>query len=1092
MLTFMEVEVENVTCIQRTRHVQQNIKLVGPLEETHELVKEIGPMRNYFRLALQAVVMFFALVVFLAVPSYAQETRGDISGRVTDQQDHVVPGATVTATNKGTGATRTATTNDAGEYTINALPAGKYDLTVEAPNFNRALAQDFELNVGASVTQNFQLKAGDVTATVQVTSEGALVDTTTSELGKNITPAEVQNLPLLNRTFANLSIIAPEARPAGTFDPTKTHVGNIAFSGGDGRQVDVNVDGGDNKDNVVGSLLQNFAYESIQEFQVLQHRWTAESGRSVGGVVNVVTKSGSNDFHGSAFYTFRNQSLRARDFFEKRDSSTKPDFSRQEFGGSIGGRIVRDKLFFFGAIERFRERQNLLVAPDQLAQIAAIPNVTATQIIPTPYNDLLTTVKIDHRISDNQSMFYRFSFQKNDSPNDQFDVTYPADILGGNTNNNKLYSFVVNHTYTFSPRVVNQFSFHFQDFNNAILGVTDTPNLLFPSVQSGANTNVPQQTTERKYQFRDDISWLVGKHGLKFGVNYIKTSLGGFFLFGANGHQLTWFDDPLTIRNNLNGLYPQGFATPGALAQIDFSAGDGDTTQPPIHQLAFYVQDDYKITPRLTLNLGLRWDANIHILTDQTNNRTMGVLSQLNEPRAQAITGSDLARTTPSYLEFQPRLGFAYDVKGDGRTVVRGGYGIFYDQIFQNLTIFSLQQTHANIYQTLISISQSKVADPLGDPRINAFRFGIDPLPTAPASANLENGAFGRINDPTMRDPYVQKWSLGVETQIGSQYVLSSDYVHTIGIHEPIVLNINPRMTTVCTGAVTTACPRGNSTRYFDPAFVAAGLGAGRLEQTNMFASSNRSRFDSWTTTLRRRTRRTLFSASYVLSSAKSWGGLPTASYSGNGAAVTPENQFRPDQFGPSRIDERHRIVASGVFNLPYGFELAPILQFATARPFSLNPGLDIDGDGRGGPPQGVDRLCVGVDPAAVFAVRGSSTAIRALNPLGCQQVSVNSEREGIITDAAGNIIGRRSGRYFNLDLRVQKAFSIGEKVKVRGFMNFFNLFNTENLSFGDRLGHTYATSSNNFLQPASLYGPGFGPAVGIPFTLQLGVRVDF
>jgi hypothetical protein len=285
---------------------------------------------------------------------------------------------------------------------------------------------------------------------------------------------------------------------------------------------------------------------------------------------------------------------------------------------------------------------------------------------------------------------------------------------------------------------------------------------------------------------------------------------------------------------------------------------------------------------------------------------------------------------------------------------------------------------------------------------------------------------------------------------------------------------------------------RQANTRYFDQAFVAAGLNAGTLEQINMFAASNRSRFDSWTTTIRRRTRRTLFSASYVLSSAKSWGGLPTASYSGNGAAVTPENQFRPDQYGPSRIDERHRIVASGVFDLPYDFQLAPILQFATARPFSLNAGLDLDGDGRGGPPQGVDRLCVGTDPQAVFDARGNSAAIAALNPRGCQQISVNSEREGFVTDAAGNVIGRRSGRYFNLDLRVQKNFDLGERFKLKAFMNFFNLFNTENLSFGDRLGHTYATSTGNFLQPASLYGPGFGPPVGIPFTLQIGARLDF
>ena len=183
-----------------------------------------------------------------------------------------------------------------------------------------------------------------------------------------ITPVEVQNLPLLNRTFAALSVIMPEARPVGNFDPTKTRVGNFAMSGGDGRQLDVNVDGGDNKDNVVGSLLQNFAYEGIQEFQVLQHRWTAEQGRSVGGVVNVISKSGTNDLHGSFFANFRDESLRALDFFEKqtRDAARstglsdpeKPSFSRQEVGGSIGGKIISDKLFYFGALERFRERQN--------------------------------------------------------------------------------------------------------------------------------------------------------------------------------------------------------------------------------------------------------------------------------------------------------------------------------------------------------------------------------------------------------------------------------------------------------------------------------------------------------------------------------------------------------------------------------------------------------------------------------------------------------------------------------------------------------------------------------------------------------------
>src|SRR5205085_6161326 len=285
----------------------------------------------------------------------AQQSTGDITGRVLDQQGGAVPNATVTARSKGTSFSRTTTTNEQGEYTLAELPPGAYEVTVEAKGFSKTLLKDYELNVGATQTQNFDLKPGEISETVEVTAEGALVQTTTSELGRNITPTEVRELPLINRTCASLSIVAPEARPVGNFDPTKTRVGNIGFNGGDGRQLDVNVDGGDNKDNVVGSLLQNFAYESIQEFQVLQHRWTAESGRSVGAVVNVVSKSGTNEFHGSLFGTYRNEKLRARDFFEKQSpSDPKPKFNREEFGGSIGGPIKKDKLFFFAAVERFR------------------------------------------------------------------------------------------------------------------------------------------------------------------------------------------------------------------------------------------------------------------------------------------------------------------------------------------------------------------------------------------------------------------------------------------------------------------------------------------------------------------------------------------------------------------------------------------------------------------------------------------------------------------------------------------------------------------------------------------------------------------
>jgi Carboxypeptidase regulatory-like domain/TonB dependent receptor len=1056
---------------------------------------------SYFTRLLSASGASVLAGLLLAVPATAQVTTADVTGRVLDQNGAAVANVTITARNTATGQERTAQSDERGHYTIAELSPGTYDITAEAPNFSKAVLKGREINVGTTLTLNFDLKPGQITEIVNITTDSLLqIETTRSDLGGVVTPAQVENLPLLNRTFAALSVIMPEARPVGNFDPTKTRVGNVAFNGGDGRQVDVNVDGGDNKDNVVGSLLQNFSYESIQEFQVLQHRWTAEQGRAVGGVVNVITKSGSNEFHGSFFANFRDEALRKLDFFEKQRLAAtpnfeKPTFSRQEIGGSIGGPIARDDLFFFFALERFRERQNVSVSQAAAVQIPLIPGADFVSEIPTPYDDTLLTARVDHRLNDRQNMFYRFAFQKNSSPNDQVANPATTDLTGGNTDDNKLYSFVANHSWTLSPTKLNQFSFHFQDFNNAILAVTTNPQLQFPGgITIGANTNVPQATTERKFQFRNDFSWQAGKHGMKFGVNYIHTELGGFFFFGSKGYTIAFFDSPSTIVNNTNGDYPQGFATPGAVQNISFADGEGTHDQ-TIHQLAFYFQDDYKVTRNLTLNLGLRWDANINNLPDQTNNRTILILKQLDHPRARAITQDPekLSRTTPSWTEFQPRFGFAWDPKGSGKTVIRGGYGIFYDQLFQNLTLFSLTQSNPVLYQTILSLTNAEV----GVGQLATFRFGVDPLPQPPPGfsiADLAVGGFGRINDPDASEPYVQKFSLGMETQLSDELTLSSDYVHTLGLNEPRVQVINPRIENICNPAYSTAtpasplCVRGVDSRLFDRAFVDAGLPANRIEQINMIGTTNRSLFDSWTTTLKWRTRKYLFSGSYVLASSRSWGGQPVASYSGNGIATTPENQFKPEEFGPTRLDERHRIVLSGVFDLRWGLQLAPIVQLASSRPFSANTGLDIDGDGLATN----DRLCAGVDPGAVFAVRGNSAAIRALNPLGCVQAKVNSLRTGRIVEPSGTIRLDQSGRFFNVDLRVSKMFRLSESMGLSTYIDLYNLTNEENLSYASRLALSPATALGQFLQPVSLYGPGFGPPVGRPLTAQLGVRFTF
>jgi hypothetical protein len=1065
---------------------------------------------NFFTKVMCSLVTLTMLFVSTAS---AQATTASLTGRVSDSLGNVVPNASVVITNKGTAQTRTVVTNSDGEYSVTELAPGRYSVTVEAPSFSKALLEEIELNVGSTQTVNFDLKPGSVTETVQVTAEGTLIETTRSDLDTSITPKEIENLPLLNRTFAGLSVIAPEARPVGNFDPTKTRVGNIAFAGGDGRQVNVNVDGGDNKDNVVGSLLQNFSYESIQEFQVIQHKWTAEQGRSVGGIVNVVTKSGTNSLRGSAFFNYRGEELRALDFLDKQriagqapvypnvvadPNYKKPYFARQEFGGSLGGPIIKERTFYFLALERFRERQDVAVLGSIIPDLQAIPGNAFVPNIPQPYNDTLFTAKVDHRLTDAQNMFVRFSYQKNDSPNDQ--VTFPArtDLSGGNQTDNKLYSGVVNHTYNVSSNALNTFIFHFQDFKNEILPIKEGLTLTYPGgITIGQNANTPQATLERKYQFRDDFNLISGNHTMKFGANYIHTVLDGYFYFGTRGYSITFNQTPTQI-----AALPNGYNTPGLVQTLQYSDGASSHAQ-KIDQLAFYAQDDWRVTPNLTLNLGLRWDANIGNLPRQDKNRTILLLSQLNHPLARALTQDQnkLRRTTPSWTEFQPRIGFAWDPTGKAKTVIRGGYGIFYDQIFQNLSLFSATQSEPQVFQQAINLSLTP------NSFLSTFRYGTDPLPTVPANADysvLLPGGVGRINDPNATEPYVQKFSIGFQHQFSSAMSISSDFVHTLGLFEPRFLNINPTIGKTCNPAYPgalqpngtpptnpayiAACPRGAATRVLDNAFIAAGLGAGRLNQINMFATNNRSNFDSWATTFKYRKNNILLNASYVLASSRAWGGQPTASYSGNGIAIAPENQFIEGEYGPTRMDERHRIVLSGVIGLPFGFQVSPILQYGSPRPFSANTGFDIDGDGL----FTIDRLCSGVDPAAVFAVRNNLAAVQALNPLGCAQAPVNTIRSGYTV--IGSEIEERSHRFFNVDTRVSKIFTFGERYRLSLNADFFNLFNTQNLAYGSnaRLGLSVANSPQTFLQATSLYGPGFGPPIGRPFTAQFGARFTF
>ena len=351
----------------------------------------IQKVRRFGRAGLVNLCLALS-VLLLSSSAFAQGTASSaLSGTVVDKNDAVIKGATVTATNKATGQTRSATTNDNGEYKIDFLPAGTYDIKVSASGFGDITSEKVELLVGRTNSLNFNMNPGVQTANVTVTAgEAELVSKEKTDISVNITPRDVQDLPLNGRDLANLAYLAPGAKPVDSYDPTKNRLAIFGVNGSSGRNVNVTVNGIDNKDNTVGGPVMQFPLESIQEFIISTQRFSAVNGRSEGAAVNVVTKSGGTDFHGSAFFFLRDKKLNANSV----DPTTglplaqKPPFNRKEFGGSLGGPINKGDhaTFFFFAWEQQREAVSGPVAADALAELNLVTGLGAqpASVIPFP------------------------------------------------------------------------------------------------------------------------------------------------------------------------------------------------------------------------------------------------------------------------------------------------------------------------------------------------------------------------------------------------------------------------------------------------------------------------------------------------------------------------------------------------------------------------------------------------------------------------------------------------------------------------------------------------------------------------------------
>src|ERR1041385_6243839 len=711
------------------------------------------------------IALMSSLLLLSCVSMWGQATAtATLQGTVTDKSQAVIKSAEVTITSKATGAVRTVTSNETGEYRADLQP-GIYSVKAKANGFSAAEAKDVEVLVGRTLTQNFSLVPGGVSETVEVTGAAPLVDQTKTDVSTNITQQQITDLPLIGRDIAALAYLAPGVKAADSYDPTKNRYAILSVNGEGGRNVNVTVNGVDNKDNTVGGPVMQLPAEAVQEFQVSTQRFSAVNGRSAGAAINVITKSGSNNFHGSGFGFFRAQALNADEKLANGDGTTStsnPPYSRQWFGGSIGGPIKKDKFFGFFAYERQREHTSIAESPTAFQQLSLVANVNSPRlavqpaaVIPTPFFENRLNGRLDYTINAKNSAYLSVSTQANNSLNDQSNGNF--DLTEGNftVNHLQVANLTVNSSLT--PTLVNSFTAGFQYWNNLIDSSTRAPLITFTGgVQFGTNTNVPQNSIQRKYQFKDDIAKTMGKHTFKTGVDYIYTPfMGGFFEFNPT-LEIDYGQSPSQIL-----ALPQGFATNGLVQGMSIAVGDPTFIIKDAKQLGLYFQDDWKISNRLTANLGLRYDKDFDFIggSDIANSRTFQELQAIApiSPLAAKLTAK---KATDYSKGFSPRVGFAYDLNGHGNHIVRAGFGMYYDNTFQNIPLFMEQQANDTIFQTAFGIGPSG-SDPIpGQPGFTLSNWNIinSPFPVIPPPThNLNPGSTGRLMDPDYRTPVTEE-----------------------------------------------------------------------------------------------------------------------------------------------------------------------------------------------------------------------------------------------------------------------------------------------------------------------------------------------
>ncbi len=873
-------------------------------------------------------VLLLASGIFCSL--LAQNPRGAIRGIVEDSSGALVPAARVLVLAPESGVEREAFSDARGEFRVEDLPPGAYKIMVSSKGFSAA---ESEVTIVVGVTREISvtLQAESVRQSVSVQGEASSIttqpiDTASAVQQGAVTASDLESIPLAHRSFANIAYIVPGTEPVEPSDPTKARITAVSFGGSSGLNVELSVDGGDNSDDYIGGFLQNYSADAIQEFAVRTAEEFADTGRTTGGSVVLTTKRGSDEWHGGAAFYERDASMNARFPIDNPPPEPKQPFSRQNYIGTLGGPVAAGKLWFFSSFEYVHEDASIAYSPASLDQFQAlaslassglIPGVSSIPVsnnVPVAFNDLLGTFRVDWAQSAKWQWFLRGALDTYKTDND---LVEQATLESTGATSHSIYrNLLLSQHYAFSPTWLGSFVFeasglHHTEERNSNLGFA----LAFPfsstfSTISGFETfgdnqfvtpitAFPVLRNQEKYQFRYDVTHASGNHAPRFGVNFIHEPVLSGALAATAETLFVYPSDPNFYAANpsqfffSSGCAAQPSAASGITCQFT-PAGNGVFTQ-NVQRLGMYAEDSWRITPRLTFNYGLRYDTTFGLFNaegqSQLENAALLTLKALQIPLA---TGAphDYRKA------FGPRFGLAYSPGQAGKTVLRAGFGLFYNDLAQNGWVTAFQAVNT----------------PLAGPCV------------APGDAGcLPGGAEGALIDPHYKTPYAIHATGGVTHAFNSKWTLSVDYTHEEGNH---------------------AYRRYQYEAGFTLLTPLAG-DQGDVPNVAVFRTDNRSSYNGLMVHLQGNiSRRFNLVANYTLSKARTWGCVLGELFDYVNGVCNPLHAFARGDYGPSGEDVTHRFVLAGTFYAPAGFEISTLTQAESARPFTLTTPVDVNGTG--------------------------------------------------------------------------------------------------------------------------------------------------